>query len=53
MLVPITGTDRAKLPIGKMFFHGRYNDPSTLADMTNAVVYYGNIKDAKVPAAKQ
>lgn len=52
-LVSITGTDREKLPIGKMFFHGRYNDPSTLADITNAVVYYGNIKDVKVPAEKQ
>lgn len=51
-LIPITGTEKAKLLIGKMFFRGRYNDPSTLADMTNAIVYYGNIRDAKVPAKK-
>jgi hypothetical protein len=52
-LVPIAGTDRAKLSIGKMFFLGRHNDPSTLADIANAVVYYGNIKDVKVPAEKR
>lgn len=48
-LIPITGTDKAKLKIGKMFFRGRYNDPSTLADIANAIVYYGDIKDQKVP----
>lgn len=52
-LIPITGTDKAKLPIGKMFFLGQYNDPATLGDITNTVVYFGNIKDAKVHPAKQ
>ena len=52
-LIPITGTDKAKLPIGKMFFLGRYNDPATLGDIANAIVYYGNIKDAKVHPNKQ
>jgi hypothetical protein len=52
-LIPITGTDKAKLPIGKMFFLGRYNDPATLGDIANAIVYYGNIKDAKVHPKKQ
>ena len=47
-LIAITGTDKAKLPAGKMFFLGRYNDPATLGDITNAIVYYGNIRDAKV-----
>ncbi len=51
-LIPISGTDKAKLPVGKMFFLGQYNDPSTLGDMTNAVVYFGNIKDVKVHPTK-
>jgi hypothetical protein len=51
-LIPVTGTDKAKLPIGKMFSLGRYNDPATLADITNAIVYYGNIKDVKVSAQR-
>jgi len=49
VLIPITGSDKAKIVAGKMFFLGRYNDPSTLADITNAIVYYGNLKDVKVP----
>ena len=51
-LIPIAGTDKSKLPVGKIFFSGRYNDPSTLGDITNAVVYFGNIKDAKVHPTK-
>jgi len=51
-LIPITGTDKAKLPIGKIFFMGQYNDPSTLGDMANAVVYFGNVKDVKVRPEK-
>lgn len=47
-LIPITGTEKAKLSAARMFFLGRYNDPATLGDMTNAIVYYGNIRDAKV-----
>jgi hypothetical protein len=53
LLVPISGTDKAKLPIGKMFFLGRYNDTATLNDITNAIVYYGDIKDVKVPVQKR
>jgi uncharacterized iron-regulated protein len=52
-LIPIVGTDKAKLAVGKMFFLGRYNDPSTLNEIANAIVYYGNIRDAKVPAEKR
>jgi hypothetical protein len=52
-LIQITGTEKAKLPIGKMFFLGRYNDPATLGDIANAIVYYGNIKDVKVHPNKQ
>jgi hypothetical protein len=52
LLIPITGTEKAKLPAGKMFFLGRYNDPATLGDIANAIVYYGNVKDVKVPAKK-
>ena len=48
-LIPITGTEKAKLPVGRMFFLGRSNDQSTLAEIANAIVYYGNIKDQKVP----
>jgi uncharacterized iron-regulated protein len=52
-LIPLTGTDKAKLPIGKMFSLGRYNDPgATLADITNAIVYFGNVKDVKVRPQK-
>jgi hypothetical protein len=47
-LIPITGTDKAKLPIGKIFFMGQHNDPSTLGDMANAVAYFGSVKDVKV-----
>ncbi len=53
VLIPITGSDKAKIVAGKMFFLGRYNDPSTLADITNAIVYYGNLKDVKVPPDRQ
>jgi hypothetical protein len=34
-------------------FLGRYDDPATLGDMANAIVYYGNIKDVKVHPNKQ
>ena len=51
-LIPITGTEKAKLPIGKIFFMGRYNDPATLGDMANAFVYFGNVKDVKVRPEK-
>jgi hypothetical protein len=52
-LVPIKGTDRAGIPIGKMFFLGWYNDPATLGDIVNSIVYYGNIRDVTVPAQKR
>jgi hypothetical protein len=51
-LIPISGTDRAKLPAGKIFFTGRFNDASTLGDFANAIVYFGNIKDSKVPTLR-
>lgn len=51
-LIPITGTDRAKLPAGKMFSLGRYNDPATLGDMFDAIVYYGSARDVKVHPVK-
>lgn len=51
-LIRITGTERAKLPVGRMFFTGRYNDSATLADIANAIVYYGNIRDMKIPPKK-
>ena len=47
-LIPIVGTDKANLPAGKMFFLGRYNDPATLGDIANAIVYYGDVKDVVV-----
>ena len=52
LLIPVIGTDKAKLPIGKMFNLGRANDSATLADIANAIVYYGDIKDQKVPSLK-
>jgi hypothetical protein len=52
-LIMISGTGRAKLPAGMMFFLGRYNDPATLGDITDAVVYYGDIKDTKVYPEKR
>lgn len=51
-LIPISDTDKAKLPVGKMFFLGRYNDPGTLGDITNTVVYFGIVKDVKVHPGK-
>jgi hypothetical protein len=47
-LIPVTGTDKAKLPAGRMFFLGTYNQSAALGDVVNEIVYYGNIKDAKV-----
>lgn len=52
-LIPISGTDNAKLPGGKMFFLGRYNDPATLGDLFNAIVYYGSARDVKVQPDKR
>jgi hypothetical protein len=52
-LIPITGTEKAKLPVGKMFFLTTYNDSATLADLFNAIVYYGNLQDTKVPADRR
>jgi Haem-binding uptake, Tiki superfamily, ChaN len=49
-LISITGTEQAKLPGGKMFFLTSYNDPATLGDLFDAVIYYGNVQDMKVPA---
>jgi hypothetical protein len=51
-LIQIAGRDRAKQPSGRMFFLGRVNDNYKLGEVTDAIVYYGNIKDAKVPATK-
>ncbi len=51
-LIQIKGTDKANQPSGRMFFLGRVNDNFKLGEITDAIVYYGNIKDAKVPAAK-
>ena len=52
-LIPISGTDKAKIPIGRMFFLGRYNDPATLGDITNAIVYYGNVREVVVHPNKR
>lgn len=52
-LIFITDTDQAKIPAVKMFFKGRYNDPATLGDIANAIVYYGNASDVKVHPEKR
>jgi hypothetical protein len=52
VLIQIKGTDKANQPSGRMFFLGRVNDNYKLGEVTDAIVYYGNIKDAKVPPAK-
>jgi hypothetical protein len=52
-LIPITGTDKAKITAGKMFFTGRYNDPATLGDIANAIVYYGNAREVIVSPDKR
>lgn len=52
-LIPITGTDKAKIPAAKMFRLGGYNDAATIGDMTNAIVYYGNVRDIKVHPDKR
>ena len=42
VLIRIAGSERARLPAVKMFFSSRgYNDPATLGDITDAIVYYG------------
>jgi hypothetical protein len=48
-LIPITGTEQAKIPAVKMFNFGRDNDPATLANITNAIVYFGNAKEIVNP----
>ncbi len=48
LLIPISGTAKARIPAGKIFYLGRPNDKATLGDITDAVVYYGDIKDSKV-----
>jgi hypothetical protein len=48
-LIPITGTAQAKIPVGKMFFVGRSNDRATLGDLFNAIIYFGNTREANVP----
>ena len=52
-LIAISATDKAKIPGGKMFFLRRYNDPATLGDIVNAIVYYGNARDIKVYPEKR
>jgi hypothetical protein len=52
-LIPISGTDKVKLPAGKMFILRNYNDPATLGDLFNAIVYYGGVRDVKVPPDKR
>lgn len=47
-LIPITGTEKSRFPVGKMFFLGRYSDKATLGDLFDAIVYYGNMRDTKV-----
>src|ERR1043166_8372051 len=49
-LIPITRTDKAKLSSGRIFFLGRKNDGLTLGDNADAVVYFGKMKDVKVPS---
>jgi hypothetical protein len=48
-LIPITGTEQAKIPAVKMFNFGRDNDPATLANITNAIVYFGNAREIVNP----
>ncbi len=54
-LIPIAGTERANTPSGKMFFwrQGRNDEQTPLRYIANAIVYYGNIVDTKVPAASR
>ena len=47
-LIPITGTESAKILDGKMFYLERSNDPATLSDLFNAIVYFGSARDTKV-----
>jgi hypothetical protein len=36
-----------------MFFLSSYNDSATLADLFDAIVYYGNLQDKKVLADRR
>jgi uncharacterized iron-regulated protein len=47
-LIPVTGTESAKIPGGKMFYLGRSNDPATLGDLFDAILYFGSARDTKV-----
>ena len=48
-LIPITGTEQAKIPAVKMFDFGRINDTATLGNITNAIVYFGNAREVVNP----
>lgn len=41
-LIPVSGTERARVPVGRMFFVGRAHDTATLGDVADALVYYGD-----------
>ena len=51
-LIPITGTDNANLPSSRFYFFGRDNDSTPLSRITNAILYYGNVNDAKTAPEK-
>ena len=40
-LVLITGTQRSKMAVGRMFPTGRSNDSGTLGDVADAIIYHG------------
>jgi len=52
-LIPVTGTESAKILGGKMFYLGNSNDPATLSDLFNAIVYFGSARDTKVYLEKR
>ena len=41
-LIPIRGTDRARVPVGQMFFTGRKDDSATLGSVIDAIVHFGD-----------
>lgn len=41
-LLPVTGTDRASISAGRMFYTGRANDSATLGNIADAIIYYGD-----------
>ena len=47
-LIPIAGTEQAELPALTLFPDGGYDDPPSLGDLLDAIIYYGDAESVFV-----